>query len=212
MAIIKSNEVFKGVHYLLWKIEEDVEELKSGLIFSDADEQKLSAIHHPEKKKEFLALRQLLLSFFGENQIIFYNSNGKPFLKNSNIPISFSHTNGFAGILIGAKEAVGLDLEVKRENILKIAPRFMNDQESASLSPHYHAEHLLFYWGAKEAIVKIEDDKKLNFKRSIAITPFNYSENCQTTAQLNTELLRTNYDLIFENLGGLLITCGLKKS
>lgn len=211
MAIYKSNEVFSGVHYQLWKIDEEVDQLREGLLLSDMDLVKMSSIHHPDKIKEFLALRHLVKSFFGENQEIEYNSNGKPFLKNSDIPISFSHTLGFAGILVGENAKIGLDLEVKRQNILRIAPRFMNLEENASLSDDHQIEHLLFYWGAKEVIVKIEDDKKLNFKNSISVSPFTYSQNCKSQAQLISKKTRCAYDINFENLGDLLVTCGLKK-
>ena len=111
MAIYKNNEVFPGVHYLIWKIEEDVEELQLGLELSEGDKVKLSGIHHIDKIKEFLALRQLVKFFFTENRLIQYNSNGKPSFQNHPTPISFSHTYGFAGILVGDKAEVGLDLE-----------------------------------------------------------------------------------------------------
>lgn len=211
MAIFKSNEVFSGVQYLIWKIEEDVDQLRQGLLLSKSDTVKLSLIHHTDKIKEFLALRQLIKSFFGENRNIEYNSNGKPFLQGSEIPISFSHTFGFAGILVGGNTNIGLDLEVRRENILRIAPRFMNEQEKASLSEKNPIEHLLFYWGAKETIVKIEDNKKLSFKNSISVSPFSYSGLVKTKAQLSTDILRSDYDIIFENLGDLLVTCAIKK-
>lgn len=211
MAIYKNNEVFPGVHYLIWKIEEEIDDLALGLQLNDSDKAKLSVIHHEEKIKEFLALRQLIKYFFGENRSIRYNSNGKPFLEKNEKSISFSHTYGFAGVLFGEKAEVGLDLEVRRENILRIAPRFMNDDERDSLSKDNTMEHLLFYWGAKEVIVKMEDNKKLSFKNAISVSPFSYSPKTKSNAQLFTPQMRCEYDINYENLGELFVTCGIKK-
>tara|TARA_R110002096_G_scaffold276109_3_gene469996 strand:+ start:56715 stop:57353 length:639 start_codon:yes stop_codon:yes gene_type:complete len=211
MGIFKKNVVFSEAEYLIWKIEEEVEDLKIGLKLSKADQAKLSEIHHEIKIKEFLAIRQLLKIYFGENKAIRYTPNGKPFLVDSNIPISFSHCKGFAAILIGKNSKIGIDIETDRENILRIAPKFMNSLENQSLSEDNRMQHLLFYWGAKEVVVKIEDDKTFSFKNSISVSPFSYSNKCHSQAQLISDKKRGEYDLNFENLTELLLTCGIKK-
>lgn len=207
MPFFKSNIVLEDAKYIIWKITENLQELSKGITLSADDQHKLSSINHIEKQKEFYAIRQCLKIAFQQNTAVHYQDSGKPTLDIPDIHVSFSHCDGFAGILFSKIKKVGFDLEVARNTIERIAPRFINEPEKQSLSKTNRLEHLLFYWGAKEAIVKIEDDKKIDFKEEINITPFPYFENTQTSGHLSRSNKKQQYIFKFETLGNVQVTC-----
>ena len=57
-----------------------------------------------------------------------YNEFGKPYLKDSNLYFSLSHSNGIVALTI-SKEEVGLDIELIKEVKDNLARRIMNDDE-----------------------------------------------------------------------------------
>lgn len=209
MPLFKINIIHTHLRYLVWEITETIEELRNGITLHPSDKEKLVNINHPSKIKEFLALRQCLKMAFGENPEIFYTENGKPFTKKKDEFVSFSHTDGFATIIIGDKN-VGIDIEIPKPQIIRIAPKFMRAPETKSLSKKHQVPHLLQYWGVKEVIVKIEGDKKLDFKKEIHVTPFKFREKQNTTASLIRNEQIKKYDLYFEHHAPVYITYGSK--
>lgn len=210
MPLFKTKEVFTSANYAIWKIDETLEQLRLGIELSVEDQARVKEISSEKRLKEFLSLRHCLKHLFGTNVMVRYSENGKPHLTDYNISVSFSHTDGFAGVIMANDIEVGLDLELKRENIQRIARRFMREEEKQSLSQENKIEHLLFYWGAKESIVKIEDNKKLDFLKNIEVEPFRFSNECDTNAYLKLKNETKRYKLTFEISDSLHISCGTR--
>jgi len=194
---------------LIWHIIEDEEFLSKGISLHNSDNAKFTQLKHPNKRKEFLALRQCLREYFGHNPEVFYTTNGKPYL-DQNLKTSFSHTHSYAAIIV-SNHPVGIDLEVYRAGMKRVAPKFMRDEESKSLDQQKQVEHLTQYWGAKETVVKIEGDRKLDFKKDIIVSPFTYSAEQQTTAQLINQNKLKSYELRFSYLEPVILTYGWQK-
>ncbi|MGB0177027.1 MAG: 4'-phosphopantetheinyl transferase family protein [Owenweeksia sp.] len=209
MPLFKVKSFKSHMHYIVWQISETEEELRREIKLYPTDHARLEKLKHPEKIKEFLALRCCLRHFFGENPEICYTPNGKPFLKNGP-SVSFSHTSGFAGVAIGEGLDVGLDLEIHRESIQRIAPKFMREDENITLDPDHLTAHITYYWGAKEVLVKIEGDRKLHFKKQLRISPFLYRNHAYTTAVLSNGANLRKYQLYFEKHENLYLTYGWK--
>jgi phosphopantetheinyl transferase (holo-ACP synthase) len=201
------NELFKDVRCLIWRIDEEIDELKSGIYLHPSDQTKLNSFHHPPRMKEFFAIRQCLKVAFGNNPEVFYSENGKPYLTTKEIELSFSHTKDFAAIAISSKN-IGLDIEVHQEKIKRIAAKFLRQEEAQSLSKEKEIPHLLAYWGAKEAVVKIEDDKKLDFKKEIHVEPFYYSSPTLMQVKLVKTERAKYYQMDFQEVGPLFVTIG----
>lgn len=195
---------------ILWKIDESEEELKKGIILSDDETFKLDKITHPHKRKEFLALRCCLKEFYGQNPEVHYHDTGKPYLVNGDY-VSFSHTKNFAGIIQSTSANIGLDLELKRERILRIAHKFMSDIEEKSIDEKTRIEHLTYYWGAKEVLVKITGNRHLNFIQQLHIKPFKYKENTKTTGKVVEQHLVRESEIHFEKMDELYLTYGYLK-
>ena len=196
---------------LIWQIEESEEELKKGIVLHPSDSLKLSQLNYPDKRKEFLALRQCLRVYFGFNPEVFYQKEGKPYLNNNN-NISFTHTRNYAAIIVSKKLNVGIDLESYREGIRRVAPKFMLDDGIQSLSKENEVEHLTQYWGAKEVVVKIEGNRRLDFKKDIIVPPFTYHDHHETEAKLVNNGNPKTYELHFSYFKPLTLTYGWLKA
>ena len=132
---------------LIWRIEEPLEQLKKDLKLAKADEirfQKRKILSH---QKEFLASRRLLLEAGIPPHSLSHDPNGIPRLE-SGQQLSITHTKNLAGIALGTKP-LGIDIEVFRPKIRRIATRFLHDQESFALEGKGTIEKITLIWTAK---------------------------------------------------------------
>lgn len=126
-------------------------------------------------KKEQLGSHLLLTevlenAYFQDIQKIefIYNEFGKPYLKDSNLYFSLSHSNGIVALTI-SKEEVGLDIELIKEVKDNLARRIMNDDEYnlyQSLDKQNKKIYFFEVWTSKEAYVK-------SLGTSLTLTPSN---------------------------------------
>jgi 4'-phosphopantetheinyl transferase len=132
-----------------------------------------------------------------------YDEFGKPYFDCHNY-ISITHSHDFAAIII-SDETVGIDMELQREKILRIADKFV-DTENSYLSKNSETQNIADYireltviWGAKEAIFKIRNEKGISFKDHIRIDAFSLDEN-QTEASLHFNDLVIEFDVHYEEI------------
>ena len=123
-----------------------------------------------QRKIEFLACRTLLNFTKIQNTEIKYNKDGAPELDNGKY-ISITHCKNFAGIAIGNNK-IGFDLEIYREKIFAIAPKFLNETEKFIYEFNSVIKGLTLIWTAKEAIYKAVSANGISFKNNIIISPF----------------------------------------
>src|SRR5690606_1163940 len=116
MPLYQRFNISESSSIIIWKIEETEDELMLGIEMHASDKERFQQFTNPKKRNEFLALRQCLVEYFGQNPEVHYNKDGNPFLKNG-YHISFSHTDGYAGMIVCDKNPVGIDLELFRERI-----------------------------------------------------------------------------------------------
>ncbi len=202
------NEIDLSI--LIWHIQEEEFKLKENIILHLPDSKKLAQLKHPCKRREFLALRQCLNYYYGQNPKVFYTSDGKPYLETKE-NISFSHTHGFASMIVSKTLKVGIDLEIFRKGIKRATAKFMRKAEFDSLDENKLIEHLIQYWGAKEVVVKIEGTRRLHFKKDIIISPFAYKPEQESTGELINGSQRKLYELRFSYIKPLIITYGWRK-
>lgn len=207
MPLFRRLNLGEHASIIIWKIEEKVEQMLPLISLHPTDGEKFTKLSHGAKQCEFLALRLCLREYFGHNPPVHYHLSGKPCLKNGK-HISFSHTHGFAGLIIGHNGPVGIDLEVYRESIKRIAPKFLRKEEAAVLLPETEVEQIIHLWGAKEVMVKITGDRRLNFKKHLRVSPFFHQAFQETTGLILKEGLNKNVQLYFKTLDNLHLTYG----
>jgi len=176
MPLYHRRKIDEHTRILIWHIEEPLEVLKKNLKLSKADEirfQKRKVISH---QKEFLASRRLLLEAGVSPEGLCHDPEGIPHLE-SGQQISISHTRNLAGIALGTIP-LGIDLEVYRPKIERIAPRFLHPNESFALESPLKIEKLTLIWTAKEALYKALKIKGIVFSEQLLVTPFQWGDTC----------------------------------
>lgn len=207
MALLKTLNFGPVARVYLWRIEESAEELAGTIKLQVAERERLKAIHHPAKKAEFLALRSCLKLAYGTNPPVSYYKNGKPYLENGHY-ISFSHTTGYAAVAISEQHPVGVDLEFYRPGIKKVARKYMRPEESEVLQIETEVEQLLLYWGAKESMIKIIGDRRMDFKQQLRVRPFHYRAFQSTDGMIYQQGDTVPVNLIFRKVEEVYLTLG----
>lgn len=157
-----------NIKVLVWKVEETFEELIQDVSMRPQTKERLEGMKSEVHQKGFIAVRQLL-QYAGYSDLdLRYDENGKPSLVDGSY-ISISHSFEYASIIIG-KENVGIDIEMKRDKIRRIASKFCNDSELALVDgADDEVDMLTEIWCAKEAMFKMCESRSLSFKNHMLV-------------------------------------------
>ncbi|MEK6493706.1 4'-phosphopantetheinyl transferase family protein [Myroides odoratimimus] len=167
MPLVKE---IKGETYkvLIWKVEENLEELMNGVVLQERSSERLKGMKSEVHQKGFMAVRQLLRYGGYSDDDLCYDTNGRPSLSDGSF-ISISHSFEYASIIIG-KENVGIDVEMKRDKIKRIANKFCNEEElNTVLNSLDEIDALTEIWCAKEAMFKMCESRSLSFKKDMQV-------------------------------------------
>jgi len=151
-------------------------------------------------QRGFLSVRKLVQEAGYNDFDLYYDESGKPHLQDGKF-ISISHSFRFSTIIISDQKA-GIDIEMQREKILRIADKFVNNQELQRLKGFDNQDFikkLTVKWGAKEAIFKIRNEKGISFKDHIQVNSFEIPDN-KTTAILEIENTKQPFSIYFEEI------------
>ncbi len=174
MALHSIYKVNPQCSWAVWQIAETETHLQSLLCPNDVDAQYLSKISHREKRKEFfaarLALQALLEAWQQPYTGLPKDEHDKPYLSHLPYQVSISHTCDSAVAILHQTQAIGIDIEPRRQKLWRIAHKFLDEQERSIVEDSL--DKLTLAWVAKEAIYKLHGKKKLSFKNNMQILPF----------------------------------------
>ncbi len=145
-----------------------------------------------QRQNERLAAHSAVAHLLGDVAIGHY-SDGAPFIENSDIKISVSHSRNIAAVAIDTEFIIGIDIEQARPSQLRrIAARVLSEPEL----DYYNTsdEHLLQAWTLKEALCKASGRLDADFRRDI-ILPTSNDEKKALVA--TPEGGATGFDIIF---------------
>ena len=205
MPLFKTIHFNSTTHIFVWKITETFEELFGQVVLNDNNRIRLDGMKSEMHQRAFLSVRKLLQETGHTDMDLYYDKFGKPHLHGEK-HISITHSHNFSAIII-SDETVGIDIELQRDKIIRIADKFC-DSEFQFLSPSFRIEKeqdyiriLTVIWGAKEAIFKIRNEKGISFKDHIKVNAFDL-EVKQTTAELHFDRLVKDFNIHFEEIEG----------
>ncbi|MEX0966563.1 MAG: 4'-phosphopantetheinyl transferase superfamily protein [Bacteroidia bacterium] len=189
----------------LWKLTETPEELLQYLQFNDQEKALFLTLNGASRRMQWLGSRVLLRQLLQTDHFIEMTTdeNGKPALVNFPFEVSLSHSFCYAAAIIG-KSRVGIDIEMVKDKIRKIAPRFVTPQEQDFLKPATEVEQLYAIWCAKESLFKLYGQGQLNFRSHIRVHPFDITaETLKATIHKNNFI--RNYEVHFERIDGYML-------
>ncbi|WP_245896321.1 4'-phosphopantetheinyl transferase family protein [Flavobacterium sediminis] len=136
MSFYKSIVINETTTAYFWEITEDFNVLFRQVTLKDISLARLEKMKSESHQKGFLAVRMLLQHIGYSDFDLYYDEFGKPHLKNTKeeLHISISHSFDFSSICISKSKPIGIDIEIVKPKILKIAPRFMDISHLKDLS------------------------------------------------------------------------------
>ncbi len=177
MPIHKTITVDQDTKVWIWKIQESLKDLVAGVALSEDSIRRISGMKSEIHQCGFVSIRHLLKEAGYADEDVIYDEYGKPHLKDGKF-ISITHSFIYTGIIISNTQPVGIDIEKRRDKILRIAHKFTPLQEYRSIANHDALiEKLTIVWGAKESLYKIYGKKKLRFLQHIYIEDFSLHED-----------------------------------
>ena len=186
-----------------WKITETEEELLT-LYTPEKHEMEFFEKFKASKRLHFLASRVLLSTMLPEGKMA-KDSFGKPYFTNSEVRMSWSHSGGYAAVVLCRNAETGIDIEHYSDRIVRIQHKFINNTDAKSLSQYGgNLKELLLIWGAKESMFKYYGKKLVDFKDHLSVMPFILKDNDKLLAKLHhpkkTALLKLGYDFFDDHV------------
>mgnify|MGYP001027049362 CR=1 FL=1 len=211
MPLYKTITINPHTTVYIWKIEEDFNTLLATL--NDVKEQtskltqnSLNRLDHMRSelhRRGFMSVRHLLAEAGYTDHDLYYDSQGKPHLTDHKY-ISITHSYTFSGIIV-SDEKVGIDIEMQRDKILRIAHKFTPLEEYSTLAnADAVIRKLTIVWGAKESLYKLYAQEGLSFLNHIDVQDF-YFDDEKTTATVTYNATTSQYDIFFLEFEGF--TC-----
>lgn len=196
MGLYKTIIVNNTTKVLIWDIKEALKDLKEGIDLTPSSQERLNKMKSDLHQCGFVSVRHLLKEVGYSDKDLLYDGYGKPHLKDGK-HISITHSFTFSAIIISDDLPVGIDIEKRRDKILKIAHKFTPIEAYKSIANHEAlVSKLTIVWGAKESLYKIYGKKKLLFLDHIYIDDFSF-ETDATQGRILYEGVTDEYTIKF---------------
>ncbi len=181
----------------VWQITETRADLEAGFRWQSTDRTEFTSISHPLKQTEWLASRRLLQWVCANKNLdyahIAKDHHGKPYLINSHVGVSITHTSAYAAVAINTSGSVGIDLETMRPKLWRVSERFLNTSEAQQVGNDI--EKLCYVWCAKEAVYKCCGQRQVSFKEHISINFSEHLPQSAARARIKTPTFEVHYEL-----------------
>lgn len=200
MALYFIRELEEGARLALWAITEELEELFSLSQLVDWELHQLLSIKSLARRREKLAVREIIKELFGKGATLMYRENGAPYIKEREDFISISHTKDFAVVLTHPHKRVGVDIESLSRDYSVVEKRVLSQMEREYLQSSTRLTQLAIIWSAKESLYKLISQEGVDFAKELEIAPFKAKQQGDLVARgyLNgvNNPMRLRYELL----------------
>jgi len=204
MPLYKTLTESDSIKIYIWKVTESEEELSEGITLTTHCRNRMEGMKSELHRRAFLSIRHLMAEAGYVDHDLYYDEAGKPHLKDGH-KISITHSNHFTGIIVSTQNEVGIDIEMQREKILRIAFKFTPVEEYKTIAnTDALIQKLTIVWGAKESLYKIYAEPGLSFLHHIDVKDFSFDDT-RTTAEILYKGNCSSYDIKFLEFEGF--TC-----
>ena len=166
MPLINISKITTNKAFGIWKINESLDEINH---LNKNENLNIDNRIIEKKFKEKVAARMVVKKICENLKLNYYgikkNKAGKPFLIKNNAKISISHSYPFAVALINTKNLCGIDIEKIREKVLKVNPKFLDEDERKLVG--ISKKKNTIFWCCKEALYKTSNKQNISFRDDI---------------------------------------------
>lgn len=200
MALVYLRELDSKTRFAIWRIEETAAELTSNVQLNGREKALVEGLNKGKRTLHWLATRVLLRHMLGTTDYIDCPSdeNGKPYLANFPQRISLTHSYDYAAVMMSDDREVGIDLEIVKPKIIRIADKFMKPEELAHIHPDTQIDQLYACWCAKEAVYKLQGNKGVSFKDDMTVQPFDYQDQGVLMLDLDSPKRQDTFKVYYE--------------
>ncbi len=210
MPLYNTLTVDSATKVYIWKITEAEADLAKEVVLTQNCQNRLVGMKSEMHRRGFLSIRHLMALAGYVDTDLFYDETGKPHLKDGN-RISITHSNHFTGIIISSAKEVGIDIEMQRDKILRIAHKFTPIEEYSTIAnTEALVRKLTIVWGCKESLYKIYAEPGLSFLHHINIADFSLTD-MRTTGEILYKGKSTSYEIKFMEFEGFTGVYALKQ-
>lgn len=165
MLLDKNTIYIDDVTVYFWKIGESRKELEELCRKLNVSVSHIEEIKSNQRACEKLATQLIIALTLDNKAQLRHTEDGAPYIENSPIHISISHSAHLVAVAFSSAP-VGIDIEHKAEQVLRVREKFLNDRELAITLCNDKVVNMMF-WTAKEAVYKIHGKKGIDFRNDI---------------------------------------------
>ncbi len=207
MPIIFEKTLNNTKHLVLWEITESKTFFLDYLSLPVQMINELNKITHPSKQLEWLASRSCVKYLLNKEKIPFTgllkDEHNNPHFENNQFKVSITHSHQYAAAVMDSINEVGIDIEQKSDKLLKVANKFLNNQEYKFAQNN--VEILCKIWCAKESLYKLYGKRNLSFKENISIKDF-HKDDTSIEGKIIEENSQKNYSINIYNFNDFILT------
>jgi len=211
VPLYKTINVDSNTQILVWKITESLAQLSLEVQLNPTNTIRFNTMKSELYQRAFLSVRKLLQEKGYTDFDLEYDQFGKPHLKDDK-HISISHSHEFATIII-SNQKTGIDIELRREKILKIADKFHHSEFDSldQTNQQDYIQKLTVIWGIKESIFKIRNETGISFKNHILVKPFQINDK-SGSASLHFHNQIENFTFHFEEIENFMLVYAFQQN
>ncbi len=179
MPLVYLRELDQNSKFAVWRIEETDNELLAHLQLDEREKTLLNSFSKGKRRLHWMTTRVLLRKLLNTTGFIDCPSdaNGKPYLANFPQKISLTHSFDYAAVLISNQGECGIDMELVKTKVERIAHKFLKPEELAFIdTAENRIAQLYACWSAKEAVYKLQGNAGVSFLNNMRIEPFSYED------------------------------------
>lgn len=207
MALVYLRELDSKTRFAIWRIEETAAELLHSVQLNGREKAFVEGLNKGKRTLHWLATRALLRRMLDTTDYIDCPSdeNGKPYLANFPQRISLTHSFDYAAVMMSDDREVGIDLEIVKPKITRIADKFMKPEELGFISEQQKIDQLYAVWCAKEAVYKLQGNKGVSFRDDMTVQPFEYHEQGTLLLDLHASIRRDTFKVFYERFNDYML-------
>jgi phosphopantetheinyl transferase len=203
VPLYKTITVSPTTQVYIWKITEDLGTLSRNIALTNHCQNRVDGMKSLLHQRGFMSVRHLLAEAGYTDHDLYYDAWGKPHLHDGK-QISITHSFTFSAIIV-SDSPVGIDIEMQRDKIIRIAHKFTPFEEYRTLAnADAVVRKLTIVWGGKESMYKSYAQEGLSFLKHMYIEDFHF-EDAQTTGSVSFNGSSKVYQLHFLEFEGF--TC-----
>jgi len=207
MAIAYRQRIDDDTEFALWRIEEEADDLYKQLQLDEDEKTYVEKLSNGKRHLHWLGTRVLLRKMLHTDEYIDckVDAHGKPYLVNLPYHISLSHSFDYAAVMISKTHKVGIDIELIKQKVERIAGKFLRPDERAFINDEHKIEQLYVCWCAKEAIYKCNGEKEVSFADNIFLDPFSFNTRGELSARLHKNNINLDYVVSYMQYEGYMV-------